>query len=449
MSDLDFTTSLQEAEQAALSAMLTPAVAQKHIGILTPEDFESEDHRRLYTAMQALYIQHLPITEVTVSEELCRHYKTDMPMMQALLEARRKYAFTRGYGLETYAGLIREHARRRRTRGALLGAAAKLEDASVDLGEVLEDVRRCVKSAESGARQGGMEMADVLIAAFTELEGRVKGENRGIPYGIADLDRVTAGLHRGEMTLIGARPSVGKSALASQIALSAARSGARVLVCSREMTAEQYGIRILMRGTSIPSARVRSGQIEEADWAKFSDSLELYGGLNVRFAFAQRYVEDLRRMVQELSDGDGLDVLIVDYAQLMQTRQRFDKDYLRIGYVSKALKDMSVDFNLAVVALAQVGRSADGDMPTLAELRGSGDLEQDADNVIFMHRPESASDKWVRREDADLFNGLAMLGERYIVLNVAKQRQGETGSLSIVFNPQSMEFKGIARGEAS
>ena len=200
-----------------------------------------------------------------------------------------------------------------------------------------------------------------------------------------------------------------------------------------------------MRGTKVPSAKLRSGDISPEDWGELGDSLQIYGPLNIRFAFAQKHVEDLRRMVSEFKEREGLDVLIVDYTQLMQTKRRFDKDYLRIGYVSKELKDMSVDFNIAVVALAQVGRASEGNMPTLAELRGSGDLEQDADNVIFMHKPESADDKWIRRDDVDLFNGLAMTGSRYIVLNIAKQRQGETGSVSLVFNPQSMTFQTIVR----
>lgn len=446
LNDLDFTTSLQEAEQAVLSAMLTKGLAAKYIGILMPEDFSRQEYARIYTAIQALVIQKEQPTEVTVAEELTKLYGSDSPMMEELLEARRKYSFTKGFGLEQYAAIVREYSHRRQAYNVMCKAANKLKDLTNDTEAVVDEVRIALNNIESGKSQtDGIMMQDVLIKAYTEIESRVNGESKGIPYGISSLDRNTAGLHRGEMTIIGARPAVGKSALASQIAISAAQSGAKVLICSREMTAEQYGTRILMRGTKVPSAKLRAGDISPEDWGELGDSLQIYGPLNIRFAFAQKHVEDLRRMVSEFKEREGLDVLIVDYTQLMQTKRRFDKDYLRIGYVSKELKDMSVDFNIAVVALAQVGRASEGNMPTLAELRGSGDLEQDADNVIFMHKPDSADDKWIRRDDVDLFNGLAMTGSRYIVLNIAKQRQGETGSVSLVFNPQSMTFQTIVR----
>lgn len=114
--------------------------------------------------------------------------------------------------------------------------------------------------------------------------------------------------------------------------------------------------------------------------------------------------------------------------------------------MSKTLKDMTVDYNIAVVALAQVGRSSDGDMPTLAELRGSGDIEQDADNVIFMHRPKP-DEKYVDPSDRDLIRGLEMQKMRYIALDIAKQRQGETMTTSVIFDPARMRFTGIAREE--
>ena len=147
--------------------------------------------------------------------------------------------------------------------------------------------------------------------------------------------------------------------------------------------------------------------------------------------------------VQKKVDSNELDMLVVDYVQLMQTRRRFDKDYLRIGYVSKMLKDMSTEFNICIVGLAQVGRAAEGTMPTMAELRGSGDIEQDADNIVFLHRPETADDQYVRKEDKSLFNTMKNLDQQYIVIKVAKQRQGETGMTPVIFNPQKMRFSTI------
>lgn len=443
---MDFSTSWLDAEQAVLSAMLMPGVAAAHIAELTPEDFGTDDHRRIYTAIQALHIQRQEISEITIADELTRHFGSDMPTMLALIEARRKYAFNRAFMLTEHIAIVRRQSIRRRAHGVLTESAAMLDDATVATADVLDRVRRALRDIEGAGQTETSALSDVLIAAYGELESRVRGENRGFPYGISTLDAKTAGLHRGELTLIGARPSVGKSAMALQIALSAAQSGAKVLICSREMTAEQYGIRVLMRGTTIPSAKLRAGDIDDDAWAQLGDALQHYGRLDtIAFTFSHKYVEDLRRAVEEQREHGGLDVLIVDYLQLLQTRQRCEKDYQRIGAVSKALKDMSVDYNIAVVALAQVGRSAGGDMPSLSELRGSGDLEQDADNVIFMHRPASAADRCVRRDHAQLFDGLAMLGQQYLVLDIAKQRQGVTGQFAITFDPQTMHLTPIPR----
>ena len=230
LNDLDFTTSLQEAEQAVLSAMLTKGLAAKYIGILMPEDFNREEYVRIYTAIQALVIQKEQPTEVTVAEELTKLYGTDSPMMEELIEARRKYSFTKGFGLEQYAAIVREYSHRRQAYNVMCKAANKLKDLTNDTEAVVDEVRIALNNIESGKSQtDGLMMQDVLIKAYTEIESRVNGESKGIPYGISSLDRNTAGLHRGEMTIIGARPAVGKSALAAQIAISAAamRSGSR------------------------------------------------------------------------------------------------------------------------------------------------------------------------------------------------------------------------------
>jgi replicative DNA helicase len=211
------------------------------------------------------------------------------------------------------------------------------------------------------------------------------------------------------------------------------------------MTDVQYGIRILAKGTSVSNMRMRTGDLSEKDWEQLTDSMMLYSNHDIRFMFSTKYIEDLRAEVEAMKEQDGLDMLIVDYVQLLQTKQRFDKDYQRIGFISKALKDMSTELNIAVIALAQVGRSTEGDMPSLSELRGSGDLEQDADNVLFLHRPEEADDRWVKPSERGVFDAIQSMKCQYIVMNVAKQRQGETGPVTCMFNPRAMLFEPIGK----
>lgn len=440
---------LHEAERAVLSDMLAPGIADKHIHELTPEDFFEPAHQRVYTAIQAAHIQHRPLSSITVSEEIAHIYgNTETEAIIALTEARAKYAFTKGLTVDENIRVVRGQSRRRQAQTLFQRAARDIADQTKDTADTFESVRLRLKAIEgSEVSTEVIPLPDVLMQAYSAIEDMATGKNQGISYGVASLNGITGGIHRGELTLIGARPAVGKSALAMEIALGATKAGRRVLICSREMTAEQYGIRILVRDTHTDSARIRSGNVSDTDWEELAESLMHYSEYtNAGFTFRIRFIEDLRRAVEEQVTGkDGLDVLIVDYAQLMQTRQRFEQEYQRVGYISKSLKDMTTDFNIAVIALAQVGRSADGDMPTMAELRGSGDLEQDADNIIFMHKPQSSSDKWVHPDDRAAFDGWKSQGLQYIVLNLAKQRQGRNGQTPILFNPRTMEFTSISR----
>ena len=213
------------------------------------------------------------------------------------------------------------------------------------------------------------------------------------------------------------------------------------------MAPEQYGTRILAHDSEVNAKKLRKGQLDPEDWAQLANVIPLYSSANVNFLFTAKYVEDIRMEVQKLVDSGNLDILVIDYVQLLRTRQKFDKDYLRIAYISKMLKDMTIDFKISIIGLAQVNRSSENMMPTLAELRGSGDLEQDADNVIFMHTPKDASDVYVRPQDKAFFESLKHTSLRYMVLKIAKQRQGETGAIATVFDPARMRFTMIQHEE--
>ena len=432
-----------DAEKGILAAMMRKGVAEKYIKQLTPEDFYDRDNQRIYMGMQALYISKSPIDLVTMSDMLL---KQNDPKVADDLMSKLLRIFTNSFGAEfairEYISMVRDASNRRKFCMLMNASMERASDTTVDLESVVSDVQSKLRGYHD-IKGENVSLQTVLLNAFNELEDRSRGVNKGMPSGVEVLDAKTAGFHRGEMTIIGARPAVGKSALACQIAIGAGQSGNKVCICSREMTDVQYGIRILARGTRVSNMRMRTGELTDDDWGQLADSSTLYTDCDVSFMFATKAIEDLVAEVRAMKESKGLDMLIVDYIQLLQSRQRFEKDYQRIGYISKALKDMSIDFDIAVIALAQVGRSADNSMPTLSELRGSGDLEQDADNVIFLHRPEDQNDKWVRPSDKSAFNALRMMKQQYLVMNIAKQRQGETGAVACAFDPAGMIFKTV------
>lgn len=275
----------------------------------------------------------------------------------------------------------------------------------------------------------------------------------GILTGIPDLDRLIFCLEPGDLAVIGARPAVGKSAFGMQIALNAARQGRHVLVCSREMRQMQYAHRIAAHLSGINSARLRRGALSQEEWGELAGCCGEMGRLPLAFTFDSATVEELRVQAQREKELGNLDLLVVDYLQILRTSARLQKRYEAVGHVSRALKDIALDLQVPVVAMAQVGRqtvNAGGErapvMPDLSDLRESGNIEQDADIVIFLHHPTSGSDRSIPSYDTDTRGAIeAREGYQYIVVRVAKQRQGENGSFGVEFDAPHMTYTCIAR----
>lgn len=430
----------RKAEQSVIGLILKNEEYWKLIPQLTGEDFSFPEYRMILQAMKQLHLEKRPIDFVTVGAELKKIVSTEMQagVNVAMLEAGES-AFLAEYHLNDHLRILREAALRRKMLSILQESRRLLVETDADAASVLEKTRQLLRDLIVTGHSWET-ILQVLMAAFEQIEKRSKGEDRGMPSGVSTLDMRTMGFHKGELTIIGARPAVGKSAFAAQIALEAAQKGYKVGICSREMTDVQYGTRIIAKEAGVDGEHLRNGKLDQQEWLALAQSMEYLSQLPVSFIFSAKNIEDLRMEVQKRVDAGEMDLLIVDYTQLMQSRQKFDKDYLRIGYVSKMLKDMTTDFNIAVIALAQVARSTENDMPTLAELRGSGDLEQDADNVIFLHRPKDESDRHIPSGERDFFNRIKDGNQQYIIVNIAKQRQGDIGSISVVFDPSRMRY---------
>lgn len=438
-----------ESAERALLALLT-IDSKKYSSSITelmPEDFSLPEHRHIFTAMQNLYLAKRDIDLVTLSERMHELYgEEEAQLTQILIDSISEHHAGSTWAIQQHVEIIKAASLRRRTMEILDKARDELSDDTNETSAVLDRTRQALRDIVITGHSW-QSIEEVLISTLNTLERHARGEEPSMPSGIPSLDKFICGFHRGEVTIIGARPAVGKSALGAHIAMKVAEKGYKVGICSREMTDIQYGTRIITRGTDIPNSKLRTGDLGNDDWDAIAETMMLYANLNVSFMFSTRYIEDLRLEVQKKVDANELDMLVIDYVQLLQTRQRFEKDYLRIAYISKMLKDMSVDMNISIISLAQVGRGSEGTMPTLSELRGSGDLEQDADNVIFMHRPADVNDKYVRPNDRELFNTLQQTARQYIALNIAKQRQGGIGTVPVIFDPAHMTFSAIAQND--
>ena len=434
-----------EAEKSVLAFFVTDKSSQDYMGQLIEADFYHEEHQKIYRAIQTLWADKKDADLISMSDQMLKLYGKDEAVLTSLLiEISTQFSLGASWMIKNHIEIIKAAAMRRRMFEIINGAKNNLMDGTADASVILDEVRQKLRDVVV-TKHAWKSIGDVLVESYLAVERRANGEEKTMPSGIPMLDRNTTGFHRGELTIIGARPSVGKSALGAFAALSSAEAGYKVGICSREMTSEQYGARILARDSGVEGNKLRTGDLDPDDWTRLAESLSLSANLNVSFLFTVRHIEDLRMEVQKMVDSGKLDMLVVDYLQLMHSRQKFDKEYQRIGHVSKMLKDMTTDFNISILALAQVGRSSDGTMPTLAELRGSGDIEQDADNVLFLHRPADPMDKYVKPCDRDMFPELQKKGMKYMAINIAKQRQGDLCTLAVIFDPKRMRFTAIDR----
>ena len=438
--------SCPEAEMAAIGAILRKPNANKgRLSMLHDDDFTDDNIRRLFQAIKTTAAKGQTPDLVTVDATLSAMFppETVNQLIKLMLDTTNTGTATY---IDSYIDIITELSARRRGIAMLDDIAARLKDPQASVAETMERMRQQT-GAIANSTHTWESMADLLINTFEKLEQRAKGGEKSVTTGIRNIDALIGGFYPGELTIVGARPGVGKSAFGANIALAAAKDGMKVGIASREMTDIQFGQRLLAHGGNIDGMKLRKAQITDDDWEDLAEGLNCMASLPVSFLFTVSTVEDLRIEVQKKTEKKELDMLIVDYLQLMRTSQRFPAEYLRVGYISRALKDIALDFQIPVIALAQVSRDTDGQMPSLKSLKDSGAIEQDADGVIFLHRPTSADDPYVDKRDRDGFHDYRQRGYTYICIGVAKQRQGTVGQACVLFDSKHMRYVQIAREE--
>ena len=430
------------AEDSLIGACIRNPKALDALEGLCEQDFTQPHARAAFRAIRGLADQNRRVDLVTVVEAVEGTSKrvSDMPVY--LSSCAQKTPVWANAG--EYGAIVKELSIRRRIVDVSAQISRSALDRSQDCAKTLDDARLALADIVV-SRHATQGISDVLASAYEYAVGVASGEIKPIPTGMPGIDGTIGGLFRGEYTIIAARPSIGKSAFAASVALAAAKNGAHVAICSREMTDVQYGQRLLSSTAYVDGMRMRTGKLYDGEWPLLGDAMAELSALPIEFMFTVRTVEDLRQECMRLKEQGGLDVLVVDYLQLMDSAGSFEKEYLRIGKISHALQALAHDLNIVVLALAQVGRSAQNAMPTLAELRGSGDMEQDADGVIFLHRPENAQDRTVNPMDKSRFDEFKAMGYEYISIHIAKQRNACTGYINILFEPAKMRYYAIDR----
>ena len=429
-----------EAEQAIIGSMLTDRDAViSAIEILKEEDFYREDNKAIYTAILNLYNRAEPIDIITVKSELESMGKFEqVGGLEYLAELPEKVPTTAN--AMKYIKIVEEKSTLRR----LIKTANEIIELGYSPTEDVEDImegaeKKIFNIMQEKNQKGYAPIKDVLVESFTKLEELYNRKQHitGVPSGFTELDYRTAGFHGSELILIAARPAMGKTAFALNIATNAAlRANVPVAIFSLEMSKDQLVNRMLCSEAMVDSNKVRTGKLDEEDWTKLAAAIGPLSEAGV-------YIDDtpgisvmeIRTKCRKLKMEKNIGLVVIDYLQLISgSNKRNGSREQEISEISRSLKVLAKELNVPVIALSQLSRAVeqrDDHRPMLSDLRESGAIEQDADIVMFLYRDDYYNKESAEKDIAEVI--------------IAKQRGGSTGTVKLYWMGNYTKFVNIER----
>lgn len=444
-----------EAERSVLGSMLRSRNAATTASErMRPDDFYDPANREIFSAMLTIAFSGKQIDLVTLDEELTKAGKLDAIGGPAyLVELSR--CVPSASNVDAYINIVLEKANMRRLQGIAEAITRKTNSGDVTADKIIELIEGACNEITSRNQRdtGWISMGDAAMNAYGAMENPPKRT----PTGFAELDgMMCGGLTKSELTIVGARPGKGKSAFMLAAGMNAAERGSHVGFFSLEMSSIQIAQRALAATSFVGVSKQRQGgdNLTEHDWAMLADGLGRLGdtGVAERFHIYEAYgltIERLSSIARHAVERGEMDVLILDYIQLMRTSEKVSNDVERLGHVSKGLKQLALSLNIPILTAAQVLRQTRDDTrkggraPALDELRGSGDLEQDADNVLLIHSPDNPEDATIKNilpEHEGIWERAKTAFGVPFTVEIAKQRQGTTGRTWCIFKPATMRF---------
>ena len=439
-----------EAERAVLGACLLDAAALDAVREkLAAEDFYAPAHREIFACVCRLCDQDSPCDPITLGEALRQEGDLEriggLAYLSGLLDA-----VPAPSAAPYYAGIVQENSRMRSLMAALNAVLSGVQEGGMSANELLEMAEKSVFDISQEGRKGELVPLPQLLAGVYKSMSEISntGGVTGVPT-FGDLDNYyLAGLQKGDLIILAARPSCGKTSMAVNIAQNAAvRHNKTVAVFSLEMPKEQLVQRMLCTQAKVDHDNVRKGRASSEDFSRLARAVS-------EMSQARLYIDDsmsitpsgMRSKCRKLKMDVGLDLIVVDYIQLMQSsnRRHADNRQLEVAEFSRSLKEMAKDLNVPVLALSQLSRQAETskEPPGLAHLRESGALEQDADVVLILHRPKTAEGEGQEGDDESWKNNSQ--GEQ-IKLIIAKHRNGPIGEVDMLFVKQYTSFHDLTQ----
>ena len=428
-----------EAEEALLgSALLSRNAVSRLMEEVRPADFYSPSNQTVYEAMKGLFDTGKPIDTVTVSELIFKDSKNSKSINASYI-ARLVDNVPSSANFERYIEIVLEHSHRRK----LLKASGRIELLAMamdkEIHSVLDEAEQTIFTASDDAIGDGLvgvnDVLESAIERIEEIENRGTGLS-GLPTYFSDLDYYLSGLQEGNLVVLASRPSMGKSSLGLNIATNVAKEGKVVAFFSLEMTKEELVQRVLFSEAKVTSGDARKGQLGAEKWSRVVEAASKVNNLPLYFDDAPVItVTDIRAKSRRLKSSKGLDLIIVDYLQLMQSSSG-DNRQQEIAEISRNLKNLARELRVPILALSQLNRAAEAredKRPRLGDLRESGAIEQDADIVMMLYRD-------------DYYNpGTEIPGVAEV--NIVKNRSGQTGKVELFFSKEFTQFSNYSKQE--
>ncbi len=423
-----------EAEQSVLGSMIIDKMSIAEAAeVLTSDDFYKENHKIIFSAIMDLYHKDSAVDIITLSEKLKGNNQLDIiGGITHITELSASVITTSN--VHSYIKIVKDKSILRR----LIRASNDIMDRSYnnqgDVSDVVDEAEKRIFDLSSNRTTSDFEiMSSVLERGFLEIEKLYinKGQTTGIPSGFYDLDAKTSGFQKGDMILIAARPSMGKTTFALNIAENAAlRSGKKVAIFSLEMSKEQLAYKLLCSEARVDMLKLRTGNLDEKDWENLARASGPLGSAKIFIDdTAGISVMEMRSKCRRLKIEHGIDIIIIDYLQLMAGSRGNESRQQEVSEISRSIKALAKEMQCPVIALSQLSRAPEArsdHRPMLSDLRESGSIEQDADIVMFLYR-----DEYYDKESED---------KNIAECIIAKQRNGPVGTVKFAWMGQFSKF---------
>lgn len=402
-------------------AMLYYLIFEQEDYLLDESDFVGERNKKIIKAINELKAEKQEISMFTVKAKIKANGKQVLDYITSLSE------YIRTSNAESVYTQLMELSKKRKLLALMQEKIMDISDCeNVDIlaQEIVKEINNIEKINEKEK-----SFLEQVVETMEQIEkNTLERTDYSLYTGIQDLDQKTCGLHKQELTIIGARPGVGKTTLALQIAEHIAEKGIETAIISLEMSDTQIIQKMIAKRTKINSYKMRMGTMEQADIDAMAIAGTEISELPIHLITKARTLQHIENIARKLKNRSNLGLLVIDYIQLIKNKGKFGNREQEVADITRTLKLLSLELDIPIIGLCQLSRNATRQEPTLADLRESGAIEQDADNVLFLYQEKEEEGTFVD-----------------ITLKIAKQRAGEIGKIYLKFNKNNSEFRGVIR----